>query len=202
MTHLYLIRHAEYIYELDGDRKHDLGLSAVGQDQAERLRNRLVKSGELKPDVFICSSERRARETADILQPALGAPPLFDDEVVEWRSEDGTMEDEVFMGMWNATPRLQKPFLRFMPGCETAVEFMARAQSAFNRITQEHAGKTVVVLTHGGVIQTSFAFFFGYGLATMARAGANVKNTSITHWHQSDGLWILECSNDYHHLND
>lgn len=201
MTHLYLIRHADYTYELDGDRKRDLGLSADGLAQAERLRDRLVQSGELKPDVYICSTERGARETAEMLRPALGEPHTFDPDIEEWRSEDGTMDTDEFMGLWKQTPRLQKPFLRFMSGHETAIEFMARAESAFNRIIHEHAGQNILLITHGGVIQTSFAYFFGYGLATMARAGAYVKNTSITHWFKSDDIWILERSNDYSHLN-
>lgn len=115
MTHLYLIRHADYTYALDGDRKRDLGLSADGKAQAERLRDRLVKSGELKPDVYMCSPERGARETAEMLRPALGEPTLFDPDIEEWRSEDGTMDTDEFMGLWKQTPRVLKPFLRFIP---------------------------------------------------------------------------------------
>ena len=55
MTQLYLIRHADYIYDLvDGQYpKRDQGLSPEGRRQAKRLRDRLATTGELKPDVFI-----------------------------------------------------------------------------------------------------------------------------------------------------
>jgi 2,3-bisphosphoglycerate-dependent phosphoglycerate mutase len=52
------------------------------------------------------------------------------------------------------------------------------------------------------VIQASFEYFFGYGLATLQRASLAIKNTSITRWLQaeSSSKWVLERFNDYHHL--
>src|SRR5690349_3750734 len=102
LTHLYLIRHADYIYDLvDGKYpKQNQGLSQDGVREAERLRDRLARTGEIKPDVFISSAERGAIETAEILQPALGQPINPDRDFEEWRSEDGTLSDEEFMDRW------------------------------------------------------------------------------------------------------
>ena len=61
MTHLYLIRHADYIYGEHDGRNRDLGLSPEGHAQAERLRERLARTREIRPDVFISSTERRAQ---------------------------------------------------------------------------------------------------------------------------------------------
>jgi broad specificity phosphatase PhoE len=47
-------------------------LSPQGIIQAEWLRDRLVNSGEIKPDVFISSPERGAHETAKIIEPVMG----------------------------------------------------------------------------------------------------------------------------------
>ncbi|HEY0735613.1 MAG TPA: histidine phosphatase family protein [Herpetosiphonaceae bacterium] len=202
MTHLYLIRHADYIYAEQDGKKRDLGLSPAGIAQAERLRDRLARSGEIKPDVFIASTERGAQETAQIVAPVFEPPLLSDADVEEWRSEDGSFSTEEFMQRWHQLAETQKPFYRWVAGYESWVEFSARAQIALNRIVQEHAGKTIVILTHGGVIQASFEYFFGYGLATMQRATLTMKNTSITHWLQPEGSskWVLERFNDYHHL--
>lgn len=73
MTHLYFIRHADYIYDIvDGKYpKINQGLSALGKAEAEKLRDRLLTTKEIKPDVFICSAERGARETAEIIAPAI-----------------------------------------------------------------------------------------------------------------------------------
>lgn len=202
MTHLYLIRHADYIYAEHEGRKQDLGLSPEGIQQAERLRERLARTKEIRPDIFISSTERGAQETAQILAPVLEQPIVSDADVEEWRSEDGRFSSEEFMERWRQLPETQKPFYRWIEGYENWLEFSTRAQIALNRIVEEHAGKTIVILTHGGVIQASFEYFFGYGLATLQRASLVMKNTSITHWlqPQSAGKWVLERFNDYQHL--
>ncbi|MDQ2905514.1 MAG: histidine phosphatase family protein [Chloroflexota bacterium] len=67
---------------------------------------------------------------------------------------------------------------------------------------QEYEGKTIVLVSHGGVIAATFSYFFGLSGATPARVSLGAKNTSITHWfHVSDTQkWVLERYNDYHHL--
>ncbi len=204
MTHLYLIRHADYIYEKEDGKgnKRDLGLSIEGLEQAETLRERLAKSGELKPDIFISSPERGAHETAKIVASVLDQPILLDEAVMEWRSEDGSLSTEEFMARWQQLSDSERPYYRFVEGCETRMEFTLRIHLALNRILQQYQNKNIVIMTHGAVIQTSFMYFFGYGEASQLRASVNVKNTSITHWLKTEGQsrWILERSNDYHHL--
>lgn len=203
MTHLYLIRHADYIYDWEDGKRRDLGLSPEGVKQAESLRDRLTRTGEIKPDVFICSTERGAQETAQIISTALEQQMILDKEVEEWRSEDGTLSSEEFWERWRQVPDNQKPYYRWLDGCETRMEFFLRVHVALNRIIHQHEGKTILLLTHGGVIQTSFVFFFGFGEAPLQRASFMLKNTSITHWLKppDQSRWLLERFNDYHHLN-
>jgi len=82
------------------------------------------------------------------------------------------------------------------------LEFSTRAQIALNRIVQDHAGKTIAVVTHGGVIQVSFEYFFGFGQATWERASLEMKNTATTYWVQAENSnkWLLERFNDAGHL--
>jgi 2,3-bisphosphoglycerate-dependent phosphoglycerate mutase len=203
MTHLYLIRHADSLEGLKDDGKYgDLGLSPEGVAQAERLRDRLVRTGELKPDVFIVSTMRRAHETATMVAPALGQPITLDADVEEWRGDDGSLSPDEFMQRWQQVAPSQKAYFRWMEGYENRLEFSLRVHLALNRILGEHAGKTIVVLSHGAFIQVSFNFFFGYGEASLERAAPEIRRTSITHWYKpSDSeRWTLERSNDYHHL--
>jgi 2,3-bisphosphoglycerate-dependent phosphoglycerate mutase len=207
MTHLFLIRHADYIYDLVAGQypKRDQGLSVEGRRQAERLRNRLATSGELKPDVFISSPERGAHETAQVLAPALGQPILLDQDVAEWRSEDGSLSTEDFMARWQALSEAQRPYYRWVVGGENRMEFSLRVHLALQRILEAQAGKTIVIVTHGGFIQMSFVYFFGYGEASLqCGAAPEIRRTSLTHWYRPpDGKrWLLERSNDYHHLLD
>ena len=204
MTQLYLIRHADYIYDLvDGQYpRRNQGLSEVGRQEAERLRARLAATGEIKPDVFISSAERGAHETAQVIAPALGQPIVLDPDFEEWRSEDGSLSDEEFMRRWQAVPRPQKAYYRWVESSENRAEFVLRVHQALNRVTQAHAGQTIAVLTHGAFIQVAFSYFFGYGEASLDRARPETRRTSITHWYlpTGDDRWVLERSNDCHHL--
>lgn len=204
MTHLYLIRHAENIDGLIDGKMGDLGLSPEGILQAERLRDRLIRTSEMKPEVFIASPERRAKETAEIITPAFGLPITFDPDFEEWRSDDGSIEPDEFMRRWNAVPKAQKAYYRWIDGFESRAEFGLRVNLALNRVIQQHAGKTLVIVTHGAFLQMSFSYFFGYGEAVFDRAMPEIRRTSITHWYQNEGQdrWNLERSNDYHHLID
>lgn len=205
MTHIYLIRHADSIEGLKEDGKYgDLGLSPEGIASAEKLRNRLARTGELKPDVFIASSERRAHETAQIIAPALNQTLILDDDFVEWRCDDGTLEPEEFMACWERVPDAQKPYFRWQEGdyFENLLEFGLRVNLTLNRVIQEHTGKNIVIVSHGAFIQSSFNFFFGYGQAIMDRVVPEIRRTSITHWFKpvDKQRWVLERSNDYYHL--
>ena len=204
MTSIYLIRHGDYVDDqLNGQGpKMDVGLSSTGRSQAAALKARLRASRELVAEVFLSSTERRALETAAIIAEALGQPVTHDQDLEEWRSDDGTIDPTEFMAQWKGLKERQRPFHRFMEGCETGIEFSTRVHTALNRIVTEHAGKTVALMTHGGFIQVAFQFFFGYGDATFRRAYPAAGHTSITHWRKEDGTerWVLESSNDRHHL--
>ena len=203
MTHIYLIRHDANIDGLINGKTGDLGLSPEGITQAEQLRDRLSSSQEVKPDVFIVSPERRAHETAKILQSALGRPIVLDNDVVEWKSDDGSLTEEEFTRRWKEVPKSQKPYYRWIEGLENRMEFSLRVHLTLNRLIQQYPRKTIVILTHGAFIQLSFKYFFGFGESALDRAMPEIHRTSITHWYQNEGedRWNLERSNDCHHLS-
>jgi probable phosphoglycerate mutase len=74
-------------------------------------------------------------------------------------------------------------------------------QLALNRIWQEHEGKTLVIVSHGGVIQASFIYFFNLSAATIP--GISIENTAITHWIRPADAhrWTLKSHNDHAHLS-
>jgi probable phosphoglycerate mutase len=202
LTHLYLLRHGEYIEDLENGKYQDLGLSPKGINQTERLRDRLARTGEIKADVLIASPMRRAKESAEILAPVLGTPVIFEKDFEEWLCDDGTLTPDEFSAHWQQISEEHRPFFRFMAGYETGLEFSARVQSAFHRILQEYAGKTIVLVSHGGIIAVSFSYFFGLSAATPSRVALGAKNTSITHWFKPENAQKLrlERYNDYQQL--
>ncbi len=92
MTKLCLIRHGQAVVNVKpiiGGMRGDTGLTALGIEQVERLRDRLIATRELKADVVLSSSMPRARQTAEILAPAFGLPIIFDDDLHELRPGGG-----------------------------------------------------------------------------------------------------------------
>lgn len=205
MTHLYLIRHGDAT-TTSTNPLEDPRLTTLGIAQTERLRDRLAGSGELRPDALIASTMLRARQTAEIIAPALGLPILYEDEVQEWRfPEDETINVDEYVERFKNLPHDQKPFFQVIPGAESWVQFMLRACSALNRLTQQYEGKTVVVVCHGGVIDASFHFFLHLSTVHLPPAFFDTHNTSITHWCSTDQeppTWTLERYNDVMHLWD
>src|SRR5437763_5634327 len=75
MTRIVLIRHGQALAYTEQTVAGHLckGLSDHGRAQAELLRDRLVRTGELRAaSVFYASLMRRAHETAEIIAPGVG----------------------------------------------------------------------------------------------------------------------------------
>lgn len=172
MTELILIRHGETDWnrELRFQGQVDVPLNATGHEQARRLAERLGAE-RLAVDHLVCSDLIRTRQTA---QPVLGTllPQLHIDNVVDaslreqsFGLVDGMRVDDIKLqhaGAW-------ENWLRFdadggMPGGETTRQFHTRVMDAVRRLAQEHAGKTLMVVTHGGVLDMVWRTARGVGL--------------------------------------
>ena len=209
-TRLYLIRHGQAVVNVTpiiGGMKGDTGLTDLGVEQATRLRDRLMATGEIVPDVFIASTLPRAKQTAEIIAPAFpGVPLTFDDEVQEFRTgpnSDGLTMDE-YKARFGWHDFADDVFKQTDPGGESWATFLLRIGQALTRITRQHQGKTIVVVCHGGVIDTSFMLFFGLNAFAVPPVGLQTLNTSLTLWekvsHREKMRWQLSFYNDDAHL--
>ena len=207
MTDLYLIRHGEALGAIL-DIIGDTALSPLGILQTERLRDRLAATGEIAADMLISSTFKRARQTAEIIAPALELPIMFDDEVQELR--DGVAEGihvEEYRAKYGEVNFRETPFRQVAPAGENWGQFVLRVSTALDRIVHEYDGKTIVIVCHGGVIGVSFLYFFGSGSFQYPQAGFDTDNTSITHWARRSfngrsARWRLKCYNDDMHVRD
>jgi probable phosphoglycerate mutase len=184
----------------------DAGLTPLGRTQAERLRDRLAATGEIKANILIASTLPRARETAEIIAPALGLPIIFDDEFQEQSPGDfdGKQWDEIKDEIPN---QHDEPYRPFGPNGENWGQFILRVGTALNRILYQHEGKTIVVVCHGGVIDASFLVFFGMNTLVPPETAFYTRNTSITVWERREieGYslrWRLTGYNDDLHTRD
>jgi phosphohistidine phosphatase len=71
---LMLLRHAKSSWELGPERDHERGLSERGELAAALIGAYLAQHGEA-PDLVLCSTAERARETLARVRSFLAAPP-------------------------------------------------------------------------------------------------------------------------------
>jgi phosphohistidine phosphatase len=72
MKRLYLLRHAKSSWKDTSVPDHDRPLAGRGRRAAKAIARHL-RDQAIEPDLVLCSSARRARETLDRLEKALGA---------------------------------------------------------------------------------------------------------------------------------
>jgi 2,3-bisphosphoglycerate-dependent phosphoglycerate mutase len=211
MTRLVLIRHGEAQVHVDGilgGERFCNGLSALGRRQAEALRDRLKGSGELEPVAALYASTLpRARETAEIIAPALGqldVRPVRELREFDPGDGDGLTWEEFERRF--PRPEVFDPHRPRTPSGESWVQFGSRVEAALARIIADHPGETAVVACHGGVIEQAFHL---WGISVMRGIAIDIANTGMTEllwadpwpWHQpGDKSWRLVRHNDHAHL--
>ncbi len=211
MTQLYLIRHGQAfcnVENLIAGMVSDVGLTPVGVAQAERLRDRLIATGEIEADVLIASTLPRARQTAEILAPAFNLPILLDDDAQELRvGEADGLTWEQYVEKYGPPPDFrEEPYRPLFIGGENWGEFVLRVGTTIDRVVREHEGKNIVLVCHGGFIDTSFLVNLGMNTLALPQAQFHTRNTSITQWERlrygSELRWRLVRYNDDLHTRD
>jgi phosphohistidine phosphatase len=86
---LYLLRHAKSSWSDPSLGDHERPLAPRGRRAANRMA-RYVNSQNIRPELALCSSAVRARETLELLRPALGpgAEVRFDDDLYGANAEE------------------------------------------------------------------------------------------------------------------
>lgn len=81
MKRLYLLRHAKSSWDDPVVADHDRPLAKRGRRAGAAIARHIEEHG-IEPALVLCSTARRARETLELVAPALGgAPVAFEDEL-------------------------------------------------------------------------------------------------------------------------
>jgi probable phosphoglycerate mutase len=211
VTRLLLIRHGEsqvYVDGVVGGLATCNGLSDLGRRQAAALRDRLAETHEFDPvDALIASTLPRARETAEIISPAIGNLPVVEDEdVCELHpgEADGMSYDD-YVAKYGWRDMEANPDLELSPGGESIAAFHRRVGTALTRIADAHPDQTVVIACHGGVVDVGLRTLLGLGM--VGGFDLYTENTSITEFvlapateRRPTRRWRLVRYNDAAHL--
>lgn len=162
MTELILIRHGETDWnrELRFQGHVDVPLNDMGHEQARRLGLRLATE---RVQQLVCSDLLRTRQTAQPAVAHLAAqlPPAFHiDQVLDVNLREqnfGVVDGLRVPEVQQEHPQAWQQWVQFgadyaFAGGETVRQFHARVMAAVQRLALDYAGQTVVVVTHGGVL--------------------------------------------------
>jgi probable phosphoglycerate mutase len=206
-TRVVLVRHGEAecnVNGLVGGPKGCTGLTERGREQVTALRDRLFRTGELAGVAAVYSSDlARAVDTARIIEPALGHGPdgaplrtVVDPELSELRPGDADgLSWEEFAARYGEPPWDDDPWHAVAPGGESWYAFVERAARAVVRLTDAHPGDLIVLVCHGGVVESTFLRFLPVA-STVSRLGLPTQHASLTEWARTADRWVLRRYND------
>jgi probable phosphoglycerate mutase len=158
MTDVLLIRHGETAW--NRVRRMQGHIDIALNDEGRRQARSLARSLQAEPPAAIYASDlQRARDTAQAVADVHRLSVQIDPALRErcYGAFEGMMYDEISERYPEAFVRWQSRDLhaRFPAGereAETLEEFHQRSVAVVTRLSQQHAGQRIVIVTHGGVL--------------------------------------------------
>lgn len=202
-TKLYLVRHGETEWNAGGrfQGHSDVPLSNFGRQQAEKLALSLKQT---KIDAFYSSDLARAMDTAKIIakEHASQVNYLPDLREINFGAWEGLTYDQISQNYGDLSVQWRSnPLDTQIPNGEKLYDVAVRCQRAINEIIEQHAGETVLVASHGGVIRVIVANALGFDLNHFWKLRLdNVSLTILEYYGQQKA--ILELFNDTCHLKE
>jgi probable phosphoglycerate mutase len=203
MTELILIRHGETDLnrELRFQGQLDVPLNATGLEQAQRVAERMA--GE-PPQVLVSSDLQRALQTAQAVSTRVRQlDPVLDAALREqhFGIVEGLQVADIkarHAQAWEQWVRFEADFA--FDGGESTRVFHARVLAAIRALAQHHAGQTLAVVTHGGVLD--MVYRSARGLPLSGPRVSEIPNAGINRVRlQGDMIEIVAWA-DTRHLAD
>lgn len=199
MADFIFIRHGE----TDWNREQrfqgqiDVPLNATGHRQAQRLAEALATE---RFDLMVSSDLQRARQTAQPLEQRHARGARLHMALRE--QSFGVLEGLDVPAIKTRHPQLWAQWLRHdadyaLPDGESARQFHARVIAAVRELAEAHGGKTLLVVTHGGVLDMLWRT--AHGLSLNGPRECAIPNTGINRlrWRRGS-LEILRWAEDTH----
>ena len=162
-TTFFLLRHAAHdnVGGFLAGRTPGIRLGAAGRAQAERLASRMQR--ETLVAVY-ASRRERAQETAAIVAAAQGInrvvmePELDEVDFGEaWEGKDFVaLNQDAAWRRWNSVRSLART-----PAGERMIDVQARAMNLVERLSGQHAGNAVALVSHSEVIKAIVSHVLG-----------------------------------------
>jgi probable phosphoglycerate mutase len=200
LTEILLIRHGETLWNEQGrmQGQHDSPLTALGLQQARQLALRLKKV----PFAALYSSDLgRAHQTARCIADETGHSIVAERDLRE--RSFGIFEGLTNNEIKTRYPDHYEPFARrdpeyAMPNGESASQFRNRCIGCLQTIATRHTDETIVVVTHGLVLDALYRT--ACKIALDVPRGFPLLNCSLNTFRHSAQGWIALAVCDVSHL--
>jgi probable phosphoglycerate mutase len=199
-----LIRHGETAWNAERRLQGhlDIPLNAEGERQARLLAEALARE---PIDLLVSSDLQRARQTAQAVADLRGMPLQIDPGLRErcYGGFEGLLYAEIErrfpaeFAAWQA--RDVDAILPSGKNCaETFRAFYARSTDAILALARAHAGQTLALVAHGGVLECAYRMACGLPLETPR--DFKVYNASINRFRYEGGRLTLQSWGEVAHL--
>jgi len=159
-TRLCLIRHGETSWNAEKRLQGhtDIPLNSRGALQARQMAQAL-KDINLTFDVLYTSDLKRAADTANAVVELFGVDAQVDSTLRErhFGALQGLSISEAPLlrpDIWQA--HIARDLEHELAGGESIQQFALRVQSALDKIQVRHAGKTILIVSHGGTLDMMY----------------------------------------------
>ena len=176
---IYVTRHGQTDWNLI-DRLQGITDNELNDEGIKQARKKQEDLKNENIDLIICSTLKRARQTAEIINDGREIQIIYDEDIQErnygefegLKNEDCNLRD-----FWDYEKNLEYPV------AESVRQFFDRVYSFLDRIKKEYADKKILIVAHAGVSIAIDCYFNGIsdasGLLEMALDNCEVRKFEI-----------------------
>lgn len=202
-TRFCLVRHGETDWNAERRLQGhtDIDLNPRGIAQAAQMA-KAIKAIDLQFDVLYTSDLQRAAKTANAIETLFNTKAIVDRDLRERHlgvlQGVSTAEAPQFDAeLWKS--HLSRDINEELRGGESIAQFAQRIHQALEKIRQQHLGKTVLLVSHGGALDMMYRLASKQALD--AEKAVSVPNASLN-WISHDGQsWRVDRWADTSHLD-
>ena len=117
-------------------------------------------------DLIVCSTLKRARQTAAVVNRVLKCPVIYREELIErgfgeWEGKKiAPIREEVYYSSGNL---YNYSCTESYKGIETPADLCKRVWGLVEELKEYYPGRNLLLVTHGGTMRSINAFFEGLG---------------------------------------
>jgi len=202
VTTIYAVRHGETEWNRIGRQQGNLdsGLTALGLEQARRTGDQLAR---LSGHIIYCSALGRVIRTAEIIAQRTGLEIARDSGLNERNL--GIVQGHTLKEFADAYPDEYERYISndpdyIIPGGESVRQRYDRTIGAVRRITDRNAGKTLIMVMHGGNLDSLFRYALNIQLQNPRNF--SLLNGSINTFSVEGDTWKIVSWGEISHLRD